>query len=128
MTIVASQPANWERDQGFTVFQNILQAHPDIDTVFACNDIMALGAIEAIAAANRTGKIRVLGFDAIDDARRAVTEGRMEATVAQFPDEMGRSAVETALHAVKGETRSAGSERANRPRDQGQRRKKSEHE
>ena len=104
VTIVASQPANWERDQGFTVFQNILQAHPDIDTVFACNDIMALGAIEAIAAANRTGKIRVLGFDAIDDARRAVTEGRMEATVAQFPDEMGRSAVETALHAVKGET------------------------
>jgi ribose transport system substrate-binding protein len=104
VTIVASQPANWERDQGFTVFQNMLQAHPDIDTVFACNDIMALGAIEAIRSANRTGKIRVLGFDAIDDARRAVTEGRMEATVAQFPDEMGRSAVETALHAVKGES------------------------
>jgi ribose transport system substrate-binding protein len=104
VTIVASQPANWERDQGFTVFQNILQAHADIDTVFACNDIMALGAIEAIAAAGRTGKIRVLGFDAIDDARKAIADGRMEATVAQFPDEMGRSAVEAALHAVKGES------------------------
>ena len=54
--IVASQPANWERDQGFTVFQNMLQAHGNIDTVFACNDIMALGAIEAIAAAGRTGR------------------------------------------------------------------------
>jgi len=104
VTIVASQPANWERDQGFTVFQNILQAHSDIDTVFACNDIMALGAIEAIAAAGRTGRIRVLGFDAIDDARKAIADGRMEATVAQFPDEMGRSAVEAALHALKGET------------------------
>src|SRR6266511_597695 len=55
ITIVASQPANWERDQGFNVFQNMLQAHPDIDTVFACSDLMALGAIEAIAAAGKTG-------------------------------------------------------------------------
>ena len=44
VTIVASQPANWERDQGFNVFQNMLQAHPDIDSVFACSDLMALGA------------------------------------------------------------------------------------
>ena len=103
ITIVASQTANWERDQGFTVFQNMLQAHPDIDTLFACNDLMALGAIEAIAAAQRTGKIRVLGFDALQDARRAITAGTMEATVAQFPDEMGRIAVESAVKAVKGE-------------------------
>jgi ribose transport system substrate-binding protein len=82
----------------------MLQAHADIDTVFACNDIMALGAVEAIAAAGRTGKVRVLGFDAIDDARRAISEGRMDATVAQFPDEMGRSAVETAVKALKGES------------------------
>jgi ribose transport system substrate-binding protein len=101
--IVASQPANWERDQGFNVFQNILQAHSDIDAVFACNDIMALGAIEAIAAAGKTGQIRVLGFDAIDDARRAITEGKMTATVAQYPDEMGRAAIEAAVKAMKGE-------------------------
>lgn len=100
---VASQTANWEREQGFTVFQNMLQAHPAIDTVFACNDMMALGAIEAIAAAGRTGKIRVLGFDAVDDARRALVAGTMEATVAQFPDEMGRLAVETAVKVLNGE-------------------------
>ena len=58
VTIVASQPANWERDQGFNVFQNMLQAHPDIDSVFACSDLMALGAIEAIAAAGKTGTIK----------------------------------------------------------------------
>lgn len=103
VTIVASQTANWEREQGFTVFQNMLQAQPAIDTVFACNDMMALGAIEAIAAAGRTGKIRVLGFDAVDDARRALMAGTMEATVAQFPDEMGRIAVETAVKVLRGE-------------------------
>ena len=103
ITIAASQTANWEREQGFTVFQNVLQAHPEVDTVFACNDMMALGAVEAIAAARQTGKIRVLGFDAVQDARRALVDGRMEATVAQYPDEMGRMAVEMAVKVVKGE-------------------------
>ena len=102
--IVASQTANWEREQGFTVFQNILQAHRDVNTVCACNDMMALGAIEAIEAAGRTGRIRVLGFDAVQDARRALLAGTMEATVAQYPDEMGRVAVETAVKVLKGES------------------------
>ena len=44
LKIVASQPANWERDQGFNVFQNILQAHPEVNALFACSDLMALGA------------------------------------------------------------------------------------
>jgi ribose transport system substrate-binding protein len=103
VTIVASQPANWERDQGFTVFQNMLQAHPDIDSVFACSDLMALGAIEAIAAAGRTGTIRVIGFDALDDAKKAIAAGTMDASVAQFPAEMGRAAVENAVKIIHGE-------------------------
>jgi ribose transport system substrate-binding protein len=101
--IVASQPANWERDQGFNVFQNMLQAHPDIDTVFAASDLMALGAIEAIAAAGKTGTIRVVGFDALDDAKKAIAAGTMEASVAQFPYEMGRVAVESAVKVMRGE-------------------------
>ena len=104
MTIVASQPANWERDQGFTVFQNMLQAHPDTDSLFACSDLMALGALEAIAAAGRSGKIRVIGFDALDDARKAIEEGRMDASVAQSPREMGRLAVDSAAKLLRGET------------------------
>ena len=104
ITVVASQPANWERDQGFNVFQNMLQAHPDIDTVFACSDLMALGALEAIAAAGKTGKSRVIGFDALDDAKKAIAAGTMEASVAQFPSEMGRAAVESAVKVIRGET------------------------
>ncbi len=101
--VVASQTANWERDQGFTVFQNMLQAHPEIDALFACNDMMALGAMEAIAAAGRTGKIRVIGFDAVDDARKAIDAGTMVASVAQFPGDMGRQAVESAAKLSKAE-------------------------
>ena len=104
ISIVASQPANWERDQGFNVFQNMLQAHQDIDTVFAASDLMALGAIEAIAAGGKTGKIRVVGFDALDDAKKAIAAGTMEASVAQFPYEMGKAAVESAVKVLNGET------------------------
>lgn len=101
--IVASQTANWERDQGFNVFQNMMQAHPEIDTLFACSDLMALGAMEAIAAAGRTGQIRVIGFDALPEARQAIADGTMLASVAQFSGEMGRLAVENALKVIHGE-------------------------
>jgi ribose transport system substrate-binding protein len=101
--IVASQTANWERDQGFNVFQNILQSHPDVQAVFACSDLMALGAVEAIAAAKKTGQISVVGFDASDEARKAVLSGTMDATVAQSPAEMGALAVENAYRLLKGE-------------------------
>lgn len=101
--IVASQTANWERDQGFNVFQNILQSHPDLQAVFACSDLMALGAVEAIAAAKKTGQITVVGFDAASEAREAVLKGTMDATVAQSPAEMGALAVENAYRVIKGE-------------------------
>lgn len=103
MQIVTSQPANMERDQAFNVTQNIIQAHPDITALFACNDVMALGALEAIAAAGKRGTISVVGFDAQDDARKAIAEKRMAATIAQNPREMGRLAVITAHRLIKGE-------------------------
>lgn len=101
--IVASQTANWERDQGFNVFQNILQSHPDVQAVFACSDLMALGAVEAIAAAKKSGQITVVGFDATSEARDAITKGSMDASVAQSPAQMGALAVENALKLLKGE-------------------------
>jgi ribose transport system substrate-binding protein len=100
--IVAQQTANFNRDEGLTVFENILQAQPDIAGVFAHNDEMVLGAIQAAEAANRTG-ILFVGFDAIDDAVQAVKDGKLAATVAQQPAEIGRLAVETALKSLNGE-------------------------
>ena len=101
--VIASQPANTERDQGYNVFQNILQSNPDIKALFATNDMMALGALEAITAAGLNGKISVIGFDAVEEARKSIREGRLEGSIAQFPDEMGRLAVEYAVKACSGE-------------------------
>ena len=64
---------------------------------------MALGAVEAIAAAGKTGKIAVVGFDAFSEAREAVLKGTMDATIAQSPAEMGRLAIENAAMLLRGE-------------------------
>ena len=87
----------------YNVFQNMLQAHPEIQALFACSDLMALGAVEAIAAAGKTGKIVVVGFDAFSEARAAVNKGTMDATIAQSSYDMGKTAVENALKVIKGE-------------------------
>ena len=102
--IVTSQTANWERDQGFNVFQNIMQSYPNVQALFACNDMMALGAIEAIAAAGKTGKIIVVGFDAVKDGRSAILEGRMAGSIAQHPFEMGKKAIEMAHQLIMGKS------------------------
>jgi len=102
--IVASLTANWERDQGFYVFQNILQANPDVQALFACSDMMALGAIEAIASAGKTSEILVVGFDAVKDGRDAILNGTMNASIAQHPSEMGKLSVENAVRLINGES------------------------
>lgn len=103
LEIVASQTADFNRDKGLKVFENILQAQPEIDGVFAHNDEMILGAIAAAEAAGRKGIVFV-GFDAIDDALKAVEEGRLTGTVAQQPRVMGELAVEKAVAFLDGET------------------------
>jgi ribose transport system substrate-binding protein len=104
LQIVARQPANSERSLGLTVMENILTAHPDIKAVFATNDQMALGAIEAIQARKPQAGIVVVGFDATAEAVQAIIDGRMSASVAQRPFEMGRRSVEAALALIDGGT------------------------
>ncbi|AQS59936.1 ribose ABC transporter substrate-binding protein RbsB [Desulforamulus ferrireducens] len=100
--VVAKQPADFDRSKGMTVMENILQSQPDIQAVFAHNDEMALGAIQAIQAAKREN-ILVVGFDGGDDAVKAVNEGTMAATVAQQPKLIGELGVQNAEKLVKGE-------------------------
>jgi ribose transport system substrate-binding protein len=99
---VAVQPANSERALGMGVMENILTSHPDLRAVFATNDQMALGAMEAIAARQLTGKVALAGFDATREALRAVEAGNMSAVVAQYPERIGRRAIQEAIKAARG--------------------------
>lgn len=106
LSIVSSQTANYDRAEGLSVTENILQANPDIKGILAANDEMALGAIQAVEAAGKVpGKdILVTGFDAGADALDSVEEGKMLFTVEQKTVEMGKIAVETALKMSKDES------------------------
>lgn len=102
LKVVAKQTADFDRVKGLAVMENILQSQPDIKAVFAHNDEMALGALEAIKASGRD--IKVVGFDATDDAVASVKAGELAATVAQQPTLIGSIGVETAVKVLKGET------------------------
>ncbi len=97
--VVASQAADFDRQKGLNVMENIMQATPEFDAVFAHNDEMALGAVKAL----KGKKVIIVGFDGNDDAKKAVESGEMAATVAQQPDVMGSLAVENAIKVSKGE-------------------------
>ena len=101
--LVTVQPANSERALGMSVMENILTTHPDLKGVFATNDQMALGAMEAVAARNATGKVAVIGIDATKEAVTAVQKGNMAADVGMHPEALGRLSVETAIKAARGE-------------------------
>lgn len=99
--VVAKQPANFDRIQGLNVATNLLESNPGVVGIFAENDEMALGAVQALG--DRAGKeVFVVGFDGTDDALKAVQNGTMYATIAQQPGELGRAGVEEALAAVNG--------------------------
>ncbi len=97
LEIVASQPADWDQEKGYTVFQNILQANPDLNGLFAANDMMALGAVKAIEDAGLSGQVTVIGFDATDDAKEVIKAGKMLGSIAQSPADMGTTALTTAI-------------------------------
>jgi ribose transport system substrate-binding protein len=99
--LVASQTANFDRAEGLNVTENILQSSPGIKGIFAQNDEMALGAVRALGKRAGTD-VMIVGFDAIEDALKAIQSGKMNATVAQQPDRIGSLGVENAMKVIDG--------------------------
>ena len=81
-TLLAEQPANWDRRVAFPIMQAWLAKYGDrIRGVWAANDDMALGALEALRAAGLAGRIPVVGVDGIPEAIAAIARGELTATV-----------------------------------------------
>lgn len=100
--VLASQPADFDRTKGLNVMQNLLTAHPDVQAVFAQNDEMALGALRALQTAGKSD-VMVVGFDGTPDGEKAVNDGKLAATIAQLPDQIGAKGVDIADKVLKGE-------------------------
>ncbi len=100
LDVVAKQTANFDRTEGLNTMENLLQGNPDIEAVFAHNDEMALGAIQAIQSSGKD--VLVVGFDGNEDAINSINDGKLSATVAQQPEEIGALAVNAGVDVLKG--------------------------
>jgi ribose transport system substrate-binding protein len=93
--IVADVDAGGERAKADSSMSDILQSNPNVKGVFGINDDSALGAASAIKAANLTGKIAVVGYDATPEARAAIKSGAMYGDALQYPDRIGALTIDT---------------------------------
>jgi len=100
--IVAKLSGHGVKDQAFRTAEDILQAHPDLDAFFGINDDSALGALAAIEKAGRSGRVKVIGFDAVPEAREAIKAGKIYADVIQKPREIGRKTMEAVKTYISG--------------------------
>jgi ABC-type sugar transport system substrate-binding protein len=100
--VVETVAADYERAKARRAARELLRARADLAGIFAVNDLMALGAADAVRAGGRSADVTVVGFDGISEALDAVERGGLAATVAQYPYTMGELAVEACLAAAAG--------------------------
>ncbi|MEG1887209.1 MAG: D-allose transporter substrate-binding protein, partial [Oscillospiraceae bacterium] len=99
--LVASQPADWDRQKALDVATTYIQKYPDLKAIYCCNDTMALGAVQAVKNANMIGKIVVVGTDGAAEALTSIKAGELDATVAQNSAEIGATSLRAMVDAVK---------------------------
>lgn len=96
LEMVAQQSANFDRNKALEVMESILQSHDDLNAVFCGNDAMAMGAYQALLAAGKTDQVKVFGYDGSEDVVKSISEGKIAATVMQYPKVMARASAEYA--------------------------------
>ncbi len=99
--IVASLPADWDRTRALDVTTNILQRNPDLKAIYAANDTMALGAVQALKNANKLGKVVVVGTDGVPEALDSIQRGELTATAAQDAAGVGATSLKLLVEALK---------------------------
>ncbi|KKX27114.1 substrate-binding domain-containing protein [Rhizobium sp. LC145] len=101
---IVAQQTGITRAEALAAAQNMLQANPDINGIFGFGDDAALAAAVAVKAAGLEEQVKVIGFDGMEEARKAVDSNPvMVGVIQQFPDQMGKTAVETAVKVIAGE-------------------------
>lgn len=103
-TVVGVQSGQWEIDKANTVASGMLREHPDLKALLCGNDSMALGAVAAVKAAGKTGKVLVVGYDNIGAVKPMLADGRMLATADQFAAKQAVFGIETVLKALANKT------------------------
>lgn len=99
--LVSSQPADWDRTKALDVATNMIQRYPDLKAIYAANDTMALGALQAVKNAGKLEKIKIVGTDGMPEAVQSVKDGELAATIAQDSEKIGAESLKQLIDAVK---------------------------
>ena len=100
--ILVSQTAEFSRSKGQNVMENLIQVYPKFDAVFGANDEMIIGAVEAMSAAGIDPSSKVtIGFDATPDAFAYMKDGKLDATIDQFPGKQAGEALQILFDNIK---------------------------
>ncbi|HKU00847.1 MAG TPA: sugar ABC transporter substrate-binding protein [Paraburkholderia sp.] len=99
--IVSVQSGEWEIDKGNAVASAMLNEYPDLKALLCGNDNMAIGAVSAVRAAGKQGKVYVVGYDNIDAIKPMLKDGRVLATADQYAAKQAVFGIDTALKALK---------------------------
>ena len=100
---VISDYSNWDENVSAQLAQNTLTANPDLNAIFVAFDPGAAAAASVVKQKGLTGKVAVVGFDALPVMLKAIQAGEANATVRQDPDKMGKEGVDLILKLLKGE-------------------------
>ena len=103
LKLLDSKTAHWETEEANTLMTNLLTKYPDVQGIMCANDSMALGVEKAIAAAGKTGKIQIVGFDNIGAIQNLIKDGKVLATIDQFGPEMAANAIKVGMKIMNGE-------------------------
>lgn len=100
--LISVQAGNWDRNEAYDIATNLIQANPDLKGIFCANDMMALGVVDALKAANKKDDVAVVGVDFIEEAKESIGKGELDATVAMSPYLFGKGGLILSLKVLEG--------------------------
>ena len=100
MKVVSVQSGEWEIDKGNAVAAAMLNEYPNLKALLCGNDNMAIGAVSAVRAAGKQGKVLVVGYDNINAIKPMLKDGRVLATADQYAAKQAVFGIDTALKAI----------------------------
>lgn len=101
--LVSVQPGDWDRNKAYNIATDLIQAHPDLKGIFACNDVMALAAVEALETAGKRNGVVIYGVDFTGEAQEAINEGRLDGSVTYSSAAYSKAGLLLALKIAQGQ-------------------------
>lgn len=101
--LVSIEAGDWDRNKAYDITTNLILANPDLKAIFACNDVMALAAVEALEEAGMKDQVIVYGVDFTEEAQQSIEEGKLDGSITYSPTVYTEAALLLGLKIIQGQ-------------------------